>query len=106
SKAPDYNSGGSGEVTVTVLESQTAAQIGAELERLDVVKSQKAFVQAAKENPRSKEIQPGVYKLRRQMRAADALALLLDRDASRQVLRFTVPEGKTVKEVLDIAAKA
>jgi UPF0755 protein len=105
-KAPDYNSGGSGEVTVEVLENQTAAQIGAELERLDVVKSQKAFVQAAKENPRSKEIQPGVYKLRKQMRASDALLLLLDRETSRQVLKFTVPEGKTVKEVLDIVAKA
>jgi len=105
-KAPDYNSGGTGEVTVQVLENQTAAQIGAELERLDVVKSQKAFVQAAKENPRSKEIQPGVYKLRKQMRASDALLLLLDRETSRQVLRFTIPEGKTVKEVLDIAAKA
>jgi UPF0755 protein len=104
--APDYNSGGTGEVTVTVLQNQTAADIGAELERLDVVKSQKAFVQAAKENPRSKEIQPGVYKLRKQMRAADALALLLDRETSRQVLRFTVPEGKTVKDVIDIAAKA
>jgi UPF0755 protein len=104
--APDYNSGGTGEVTVTVLANQTAADIGAELERLDVVKSQKAFVQAAKENPRSKEIQPGVYQLRKQMRAADALALLLDRETSRQVLKFTVPEGKTVKEVLDIAAKA
>jgi UPF0755 protein len=105
-RAPDYNSGGTGEVTVQVLENQTAAQIGAELERLDVVKSQKAFVQAAKDNPRSKEIQPGVYKLRKQMRASDALLLLLDRETSRQVLRFTVPEGKTVKEVLDIAAKA
>jgi UPF0755 protein len=104
--APDYNSGGTGEVTVTVLANQTASDIGAELERLDVVKSQKAFVQAAKENPRSKEIQPGVYTLRKQMRASDALALLLDRETSRQVLKFTVPEGKTVKEVLDIAAKA
>jgi UPF0755 protein len=105
-QAPDYNSGGTGEVTVEVLENQTAADIGANLERLDVVKSQKAFVEAAKANPHSKEIQPGVYKLRKQMRASDALSLLLDRETSRQVLKFTVPEGKTVKEVLDIAAKA
>ncbi len=58
--APDYNSGGSGEVQVSILANQTATQIGAELEKLDVVKSQKAFVEAAKDNPRSKEIQPGV----------------------------------------------
>ncbi|GAA0917138.1 endolytic transglycosylase MltG [Virgisporangium aurantiacum] len=103
--APDYNSGGSGEVQVSILANQTATQIGAELEKLDVVKSQKAFVEAAKDNPRSKEIQPGVYKLRKQMRAADALLLLLDRDQSRQVLKFTVPEGKTVIDTLNIITK-
>jgi UPF0755 protein len=104
--APDYNSGGTGEVQVSILENQTATDIGAELEKLDVVKSQKAFVEAAKDNPRSKEIQPGVYKLRKQMRASDALLLLLDRDSSRQVLRFTVPEGKTVIDTLAIIAKS
>jgi UPF0755 protein len=103
--APDYNSGGSGEVQIEVFANQTAADIGAALEKQDVVKSQKAFVEAAKDNPRSKEIQPGVYKLRKQMRAADALLLLLDRDASRQVLKFTIPEGKTVKDVFDIIVK-
>ena len=44
----------------------------------DVVKSTKAFVDAAEENPRGKNIQPGTYKLRKQMRAADAVTLLLD----------------------------
>jgi UPF0755 protein len=104
--APDYNSGGTGEVQVQIFEGQSATDIGAKLEELDVVKSQKAFVEAAKDNPRSKEIQPGVYKLRKQMRAADAVLLLLDRDQSRQLLKFTVPEGKTVIDTLAIVAKA
>lgn len=103
--APDYNSGGTGEVQVEILENQSATAIGAKLEELDVVKSQKAFVEAAKDNPRSKEIQPGIYKLRKQMRASDALLLLLDRDQSRQLLKFTVPEGKTVIDTLNIIAK-
>lgn len=103
--APDYNSGGSGEIQVEILANQTATDIGAKLQELDIVKSQKAFVEAAKDNPRSKEIQPGVYRLRKQMRAADALRLLLDRDQSRQLLRFTVPEGKTVIDTLNIIAK-
>jgi UPF0755 protein len=104
--APDYNSGGTGEVQVQIYEGQSATDIGAALQKLDVVKSQKAFVEAAKDNPRSKEIQPGIYKLRKQMRAADAVLLLLDRDQSRQLLKFTVPEGKTVIDTLAIVAKA
>jgi UPF0755 protein len=104
--APDYNSGGTGEVQVQIYEGQSATDIGAKLEELDVVKSQKAFVEAAKDNPRSKEIQPGIYKMRKQMRAADAVSLLLDRDQSRQLLKFTVPEGKTVIDTLIIIQKA
>ena len=103
--APDYNSGGTGEVTVTVLENQTAADIGAELKRLDVVKSQKAFVQAAKENSRSKEIQPGVYKLRKQMRASDAVTLLLDLK-NRIVAGVTIREGLTAKQTFLQLSKA
>lgn len=103
--APDYNSGGTGEVQVEILEGQSATDIGAKLQELDVVKSQKAFVEAAKDNPRSKEIQPGVYKLRKQMRASDAVLLLLDRGSSRQLLKFTVPEGKTVIDTLKLVAE-
>lgn len=97
--APDYNSGGTGEVVVEVKKDQTAAEIGRELQAKGVVKSQKAFVEAAKANPRSKEIQPGFYRLRLQMRAADAMSMLLDR-ASRVVSRVTVPEGLTYKAAL------
>jgi peptidoglycan lytic transglycosylase G len=104
--APDYNSGGTGEVVVEVKKNQTAADIGLELQNKGVVKSQKAFVQAADANPKSKEVQPGFYKLRKEMRATDALSLLLDRETSRLVTKITVPEGKTVKDVLDLASKA
>jgi UPF0755 protein len=102
--APDYNSGGSGEVVVEVKKGQSAADIGKELETLDVVKSQKAFVDAAKSNARSREIQPGFYKLRKQMRAADALSLLLDR-ANRVVSKVTLPEGLTYKATLQKLAE-
>jgi len=103
--APDYNSGGTGEVVFEVKKDQTAAAIGLELQQQDIVKSQKAFVEAAKSNRRSKEIQPGFYKLRKQMRAADALSLLLDLK-NKNVNRITIPEGKTVKDVLPLLAAA
>jgi UPF0755 protein len=105
-KAPDYNSGGTTEVVFEVKKGQNASDIGQALQEQGIVKSQKAFVQAAKSNSRSKEIQPGFYKLQKEMRAADVLSRLLDRDAFRVVTKFVVPEGKTVKEILDIASKA
>jgi len=103
--APDYNSGGAGEVVFEVKKDQTAAAIGLELQQQDIVKSQKAFVEAARSNPRSKEIQPGFYKLRKRMRAADALSLLLDLK-NKNVNKITIPEGKTVKEILPLLATA
>jgi UPF0755 protein len=95
--AADYNGGGTGEVTVEVLPDQYAADIAATLAEKDVVKSAKAFVEAAKKDERSKKLQPGFYKLRKQMRAADALSLMLD-PKSRLVNKVTLPEGLTFVE--------
>lgn len=103
--APDYTSGGNGEVVVEVKQSQSIAAIGQELQRQDVVKSQKAFVNAAEDNPRSTQIQPGFYKLRKQMRATDAVTLLLDRSTSRLVNRVTLQEGLTYKATLQKLAE-
>jgi UPF0755 protein len=104
-KAPDYNSGGTTEVIFEVRKGQNAREIGDELYKQGIVKSQKAFVQAADANPRSREIQPGFYRLQKEMRAADVVSRLLDREAFRVVTKFVVPEGKTVREILDIASK-
>lgn len=95
--AADYNGGGTGEVTVEVLPNQYAADIAATLAEKDVVKSAKAFVEAAKKDERSKKLQPGFYKLRKQMRAADALSLMLD-PKSRLVNKVTLPEGLTYQD--------
>jgi UPF0755 protein len=90
--APDYSTGGTGEVMIEVLDGQTATDIGQTLVKADVVKSAKAFVEAAKADPRSTKIQPGFYKLRHKMRAVDALGLMLQPE-SRVVSKVTLPEG-------------
>jgi UPF0755 protein len=92
--APDYNGGGTGEVTVEILQGQLAADIGNTLQEKDVVKSAKAFVEAAKNDERSRKLQPGFYNLRKQMKATAALSLLLD-PRSRLVNKVTLPEGLT-----------
>jgi UPF0755 protein len=94
--APDYNSGGSGEVQVEVLPGQTSTDIAQTLYSKGVVKSTKAFVEAARANPHSTDIQPGTYKLHQKMRAADALALMLVPE-SRVISKVTIPEGLSYK---------
>jgi UPF0755 protein len=92
--APDYNGGGTGDVTVEVISGQLAADIATTLQEKDVVKSAKAFVEAAKKDERSKKLQPGFYALHKQMKASAALSLMLD-PHSRLVNKVTLAEGLT-----------
>ncbi|WP_433078212.1 endolytic transglycosylase MltG [Dactylosporangium sp. CA-052675] len=92
--APDYNGGGTGEVTVEVVQGQLAADIANTLVEKDVVKSAKAFIEAAKNDERSRKLQAGFYSLRKQMKASAALSLMLD-PRSRVVNKVTLPEGLT-----------
>jgi UPF0755 protein len=103
--AADYDGPGTGTVQVQIKENSTLTDMGNALVDADVVKSTKAFTDAAEDNPRGKNIQSGTFNLRRQMSAADAVALLLD-PQSRVSNGITIPEGKTAKQVYDILAKA
>jgi UPF0755 protein len=102
--APDYNSGGTGEVVIEVKDGDTATAIAQTLVDKGVVKSAKAFVEAAKANERSKTIQPGFYKLRQQMRARDALSLMLD-PTSKLVNKVLLREGLTYKASFEALSK-
>jgi UPF0755 protein len=103
--AADYDGQGSDPVEVSVPKNATITEIGNVLVDADVVKSTKAFVNAANENPRGKNIQSGTYNLRKQMSAASAVTLLLDPKA-RVSKGVTIPEGKTANQVYDTLAKA
>jgi UPF0755 protein len=102
--AADYATGGTGEVTVEIKPDQTLTEVANTLVRADVVKSAAAFVDAANANPRSTNIQPGVYKLRKQMRASDAVVLLLDLK-NRIVKGVTIREGLTAKQTFRLLAE-
>ncbi|KWX00675.1 endolytic transglycosylase MltG [Carbonactinospora thermoautotrophica] len=100
----DYESEGSGEVVVQVEKGDTATAIGRELYERGVIKSVRAFVTVANDNPeRAGSIQPGMYKLRLRMSAKAAFEMLLD-PASR-VGSLIVPEGKWAKEIYALIAK-
>lgn len=100
----DYTGDGSGAVSVEVHSGDSGRTIGAALEKAGVVKTAKAFADAAKDNPQSGSIQPGSYRLRAKMSAVSALAMLLD-PANRTVPRVTIREGRWTSEIIkDLSA--
>jgi UPF0755 protein len=98
--AEDFAGPGTGQVVVEVEDGNTATDIADTLFKLGVVKSAAAFVDAAKDNPKSKDIQVGSYLLRKEMKAVDALAMLLDLK-NKNVNKVTIPEGIISLQVFD-----
>ncbi|MCG5472793.1 endolytic transglycosylase MltG [Micromonospora sp. LAH09] len=95
---PDYDGAGAGEITVEIKNGALLADMADALVAADVVKSQKAFIEAAEANSRSKNIQPGTYKLRKQMSGASAVTAMLDLK-NKIVNGLTIPEGRTAKNI-------
>jgi UPF0755 protein len=96
----DYDGPGEGKVTILVADGQTLRQVGNTLVAKGVVKSVRAFTNAAEADSRTSRLQPGTYQLKLHMKAADAVALLLD-PASRVQLTFTIIPGMTVKKAFE-----
>jgi UPF0755 protein len=103
--AADYDGQGTGEVTVQIPDGSSITEMGNILVGADVVKSTKAFIDAAEDNPKGQNIQSGTFKLRKQMSAKNAVALMLD-PKSRITNGITITEGKTAKQIYAQLAKA
>jgi UPF0755 protein len=103
--AADYSGAGTGTVQVVIAKNATLTEIGNSLVDTDVVKSTKAFVNAANANPRGKNIQSGTYTMKKQMSAANAVTLLLD-PKSRITSGVTITEGQTSMQIYATLAKA
>jgi UPF0755 protein len=102
--AADYDGEGTGTVQVQIKERATLTEMGNILVDADVVKSTRAFTDAAEDNPLGKNIQSGTFNLRKQMSGKAAVTLLLD-PASRVTNGIGIPEGKTSFEIYEILAK-
>ncbi|PZF99955.1 endolytic transglycosylase MltG [Micromonospora deserti] len=101
---PDYDGAGTGEVMVDIQQGALIADMANTLYTAGVVKSAKAFIEAAEENSRSKNIQPGTYRLRKQMSGENALAAMLD-GKNRIVNGITIPEGRTAKNIYKLLSE-
>jgi UPF0755 protein len=84
---------------VSVQQGDTASDIASTLHDAGVVKSDRAFIDAASHNAKSQNIQPGTYLLRKHMSAASALSLLLDPAARSANGDVIVTEGATTFDV-------
>lgn len=95
----DYPGPGTGSVDISVNQGDTGEDIATTLKDAGVVATRTAFLEAAKADPTSASIQPGTYSLYKEMRAVDALAVLVDPN-NRIDYVITIPEGWTVDQVL------
>ncbi|NRQ32069.1 endolytic transglycosylase MltG [Nonomuraea sp. NN258] len=99
----DFTGRGEGVVLVEIKDGQSATEVAQELERLGVVASARAFTNAIDNARKSGSLQPGQYRLRKKMAAAEAVSLL---DPGNRVLdRTTIPEGWRLSDVIPKLAK-
>ena len=104
-RAPkDYTGQGTGEVRVKIPAGASGRSISKVLADAGVVKTQVAFVKAWTADKQASSIQPGTYRLHKQMSAAAAITLLLD-PKSKLTVSVTIPEGARAKYVFAVLAK-
>ena len=101
----DYPGPGTGSVEFTVNEGDTTAQIGRNLKADGVTKSVQAFIDAAANEPDAAGIQVGAYELQKEMKAADALEVLVDPDNLIGFPTVTIPEGLRLTEIVSTLAQ-
>jgi UPF0755 protein len=101
-RVPDYSGAGTGAVTISIPTGASAGDIGDVLKRAGVVKSTKAFTDAASHNSKSDSIQPGRYTLRHHMSGTAAVGALLNPGARITSSDVVVREGVTT---FDVAAE-
>lgn len=104
-KAEDYPGPGTGSVQVVVPEGSSARSVATELRTEDVVASEQAFLDALSAANGTGNLQPGSFEMRKQMKASDAVTVLLSNDAAK-VHYAAVAQNLRIGETLDVLAKS
>jgi peptidoglycan lytic transglycosylase G len=98
-QSPDFTGPGTGEVTVQVLNGDTATSLAPRLVKAGVVASTSSFISAAKDSSNPDGLEPGFFRLRRHMNSAAAYAMLLNPKARIQSV-VTIPEGLRATNII------
>jgi UPF0755 protein len=100
----DYAGSGKQDLVIQVHAGDSTTAIGETLHNHDVVRTVKAFVEAAEGNDAISSIQPGYYRMRTEIPASSAVKRLAD-PASR-VGKLVIPEGQQLDDTTDVKTNA
>lgn len=101
----DYPGPGTGEVVIEVAQGDTGTDIASTLVEEGVIKSAAPFITVFSNTPEASSIEPGLYRLKKEMNSSDALRLLLD-PASLAAHRVIVPEGLRLEQIWPILSES
>jgi UPF0755 protein len=104
-EVPDYPGPGTTKILLDVPEGASLDVIGGILVDRDVIKSRKAWDRAVRSQERATSVQAGRYLMKTQMKAIDALRLLINPGSSKIRLQFTIPEGLRLSAQVDALVK-
>jgi UPF0755 protein len=96
----DYSGGGKKDLVIQVHAGDSTTAIGETLHNQDVVRTVKAFLEAADGNEAISSIQPGYYRMRTQIPAASAVKRLADPQS--RVGKVVIPEGQQLDDTTDV----
>jgi UPF0755 protein len=96
----DYSGSGKRDLVIQVQSGDSTTAIGETLQKEGVVATVRAFVNAAHGNAAISSIQPGFYRLRTEIPAANAVTRLAD--PGNRVGKLTIPEGRQLDDTTDM----
>jgi UPF0755 protein len=100
----DYAGDGKKDLVIQVHSGDSTTAIGETLHNQDVVRTVKAFLEAAEGNQAISAIQPGYYRLRTEIPAASAVERLTD--PKSRVGKLVIPEGQQLDDTTDVKTNA
>ncbi|BAX92147.1 endolytic transglycosylase MltG [Mycobacterium shigaense] len=96
----DYSGDGKRDVVIQIQAGDSTTMVGETLQKQQVIKTVRAFVNAAHGNAGINSIQPGFYRVRTEIPAADAVERLTD--PSNRVGKLVIPEGRQLDDTTDM----
>jgi len=96
----DYAGGGKKDLVIQVHAGDSTTAIGETLHNQNVVRTVKAFLEAADGNEAISSIQPGYYRMRTEIPAAWAVKRLADPQS--RVGKVVIPEGQQLDDTTDV----
>ena len=99
----DYAGDGVKDVVIQVHDGDSTTAIGKTLQDHGWSRRSQAFVDAAAGNAAISAIQPGFYKVRTEIPAANAVQRLAD--PQNRVGQLVIPEGRQLDDIADVKTK-